>query len=211
LTILQSQPNLSLYLNLSLTLEPDAWRLIPRAEAAIASLKVPHIVRQKVPAEVYSTACSIASANASVTESCTESQPEPQSLSFAVPRIACEVVRDIVQKIVRVIVRLKVQLKVQAIVGFNLSRAVSAKATPYTVSGPWGGRQICGQGQASLLHMVYVLLDMRAENGSLTSVREAATPRRSMPQRSPSVHGPQSFVIAAAKSFSFRRFRTSDF
>jgi hypothetical protein len=121
--------NLDLYLNFSLTLEPGNWRLIPRVEGAIVSVKVPVIVRQKVPADVYSTAYSIASASASATESCTESQSEPQPQSVTVPRITREVVRDIVRESVRVIVRVIVRLKVPVIVGFNVSRAVSAKAT----------------------------------------------------------------------------------
>jgi hypothetical protein len=37
-------------------LDTDTWKLIPRAEGAIGPLKVPLIVRQKVPAKVSLTA-----------------------------------------------------------------------------------------------------------------------------------------------------------
>jgi len=55
--------------------------------------------------------------------------------------------------------------------------------------------------------MVYVLPDMRAKNGSLIGIREAAAPRRNMARAF--LHRPSSLVVP--KSCLFRRFRTPDF
>ena len=62
----------------------------------------------------------------------------------------------------------------------SVSGTVSAKAIPYTVSGPTTPRQNCGLDQTALPHMVYVLLDIRAANRSLrvTGMGESKAPNR---------------------------------
>jgi hypothetical protein len=130
---------------------------------ALVSRDVPLIVRQKAPADVYSTAYSVVSASASVTALRTAPPTACATARGVVPRIVREIVRVIVREDVRGIVRedvrgiarRNVRLKVPAIVGFNVSCTVSAKATGQAVSGPMGGRQNCGLAPG-LYHRLWV-------------------------------------------------------
>ena len=122
---------------------------------ALVSRDVPLIVRLKVPAGVYTTAYSVVSASASVTALRTAPPTACATARGVVRRTVREVVRDNDREDVRVIARRNARHEVPAIVGFNVSCTVSAKATGQAVSGPMGGRQNCGLAPG-LYHRLWV-------------------------------------------------------